>query len=134
MRHLLTAVCATALLAAPMVSAAQEASGGGSGPVRSAADRLRNANAEQVERNWARASVEEKEVTTSHSITAHGRAMRYKATAGTLTIRDDAGMPTASLFYVAYTLDGQPVGRRPVTYLSNGGPGSPTVWLHMGAF
>lgn len=134
MRHLLTAACAAAILAVPMVSMAQEASGGGSGPVRSASDRLRNANAEQVERNWARATPEEKEVTTSHSITAHGRAMRYKATAGTLTIRDDAGMPTASLFYVAYTLDGQPVGRRPVTYLYNGGPGSPTVWLHMGAF
>ena len=134
MRHLLTVACAAAMLATPMTVMAQDASGGGSGPVRSAADRLRNANAEQVERNWARATPEEKEVTTSHSITAHGRTMRYKATAGTLTIRDDAGMPTASLFYVAYTLDGQPVGRRPVTYLYNGGPGSPTVWLHMGAF
>ncbi|KAK0331453.1 hypothetical protein LTR94_028862, partial [Friedmanniomyces endolithicus] len=114
--------------------AQEAASSGGSGPIRSAAERLRNANAEQIEKNWARASADEQAVTTSHSITAHGRAMRYKATAGTLTVRNDAGMPTASLFYVAYTLDGQPVGRRPITYMFNGGPGSPTVWLHMGAF
>lgn len=135
MRRLLTAACAAALLAAPAVSMAQEAaSSGGSGPVRSASDRLRNVTAEQIEKNWARASADEQTVTTSHSITAHGRAMRYKATAGTLTVRNDAGMPTASLFYVAYTLDGQPVGRRPITYMFNGGPGSPTVWLHMGAF
>src|SRR5690606_11861050 len=91
-------------------------------------------NAEQIEKNWARASADEPEVTTSHAITAHGKQMRYKPTAGTLTVRNDAGMPTARLFYVAYTLDGQPVGRRPDTYMSNGGPGSPTVWLHMGAF
>jgi hypothetical protein len=55
MRHLLTAAyAAAAILAVPMVSMAQEASGGG--PIRSASDRLRNANAEQVERNWARAT------------------------------------------------------------------------------
>ena len=57
MRRLLTAACAAALLAAPTVSMAQEAaSSGGSGPIRSAAERLRNANAEQIEKNWARAS------------------------------------------------------------------------------
>jgi hypothetical protein len=100
MRRLLTAACAAALLAAPSIAFAQEASSGGSGAVRSAADRLRNANAEQIEKNWARATADEQEVTTSHSITAHGRAMRYKATAGTLTVRNDAGMPTASRWAV----------------------------------
>ncbi|HLK25319.1 MAG TPA: peptidase S10, partial [Caulobacteraceae bacterium] len=54
----------------------------------------------------------------------------YTATAGTLTIRDDDGKPTASMFYVAYTTGGP---RRPVTFLYNGGPGSSTVWLHMGS-
>lgn len=127
MRKLIVAACAATLLAAPLVAQAQE---GG----RTAAERNRNAVAEDIEKNWVRPSAEEREVTTSHSINAHGKRLNYKATAGTLTVRNDAGMPTASLFYVAYTLDGQPVGSRPVTYMFNGGPGSPSVWLHMGAF
>ncbi|HEY8091236.1 MAG TPA: hypothetical protein VIF09_25410, partial [Polyangiaceae bacterium] len=40
----------------------------------------------------------------------------------------------ASMFYVAYLKQGAPTGSRPVTFLFNGGPGSPSVWLHMGAF
>jgi carboxypeptidase C (cathepsin A) len=65
--------------------------------------------------------------------TAHG-ALRYVATAGTLTIRNDDGMPTASMFYVAYTREGAQTSSRPVTFFYNGGPGSATVWLHMGSF
>ena len=127
MRQLIVAAVAATLLAAPFTAQAQE---GG----RSAAERNRNAVAEDIEKNWVRASAEEREVTTSHTMQAHGKTLRYKATAGTLTVRSDAGQPTASVFYVAYTLDGQPVGSRPITYVFNGGPGSPTMWLHMGAF
>lgn len=61
----------------------------------------------------------------------HGAAVPYRATAGTLTIRDDAGAPTASVFYVAYTAPGPD---RPVTFLFNGGPGSASLWLNMGGF
>ena len=128
MRYWVTAACAAALMAMPLAAVAQEAGG------RSAAERNRTAIAEDIEKNWARASAEEREVTTSHSITAHGKRLNYKATAGTLTVRNDGGMPTASLFYVAYTLDGQAPGSRPITYMFNGGPGSPSIWLHMGAF
>lgn len=130
MRRLFWLVAVCALIGSPVL--AQDS--GGPPPIRSAADRLRNTTAGEIEANWARAPVVETEVTTSHAVQAHGRTLRYKATAGTLTIRNDDGMPTASLFYTAYTLDGQAVGSRPVTYLYNGGPGSPTVWLHMGAF
>src|SRR6202000_2439889 len=56
-----------------------------------------------------------------------------KATAGTLIIRDDKGKPDASVFYVAYVADGD-AGKRPVTFLYNGGPGSASIWLHMGSF
>jgi carboxypeptidase C (cathepsin A) len=42
--------------------------------------------------------------------------------------------PEASMFYVAYFKDGEKPGERPITFLYNGGPGSSTVWLHMGAF
>ncbi|MBU2380956.1 MAG: peptidase S10, partial [Alphaproteobacteria bacterium] len=136
MKRLICLAAMAAMLGAPAAAFAQESgsSGNGGGAMRSATDRFRNANAEAIEKDWARAPVEETEVTTAHSVNAHGKTLRYHATAGTLTIRDDAGMPTASLFYTAYTLDGQPVGTRPVTYLYNGGPGSPTVWLHMGSF
>ncbi|MDR3387411.1 MAG: peptidase S10 [Rudaea sp.] len=77
----------------------------------------------------------EKAVTTSHSVQIGGRSIAYKATAGTLVIRDDKGKPDASVFYVAYTTDGEKdPGRRPVTFLYNGGPGSSSIWLHMGSF
>ena len=67
---------------------------------------------------------------TRHQGVIGGRPIAYTATAGTLTLRDDEGKPTASMFYVAYTAGD---GRRPVTFLYNGGPGSSTVWLHMGS-
>ncbi|MFT3790899.1 MAG: peptidase S10 [Rudaea sp.] len=77
----------------------------------------------------------EKSVVTNHSVSIGGRSYAYKATAGTLTIRDDKGRPDASVFYVAYTVgDGKGESKRPVTFLYNGGPGSASLWLHMGSF
>jgi carboxypeptidase C (cathepsin A) len=67
---------------------------------------------------------------THHRAVVAGRPIDYTATAGTLTLRDDEGKPTASIFYVAYTT-GDP--HRPVTFFYNGGPGSSTLWLHMGS-
>ncbi len=68
-----------------------------------------------------------------HQAVIGGRPLAYTATAGTLTVRDDEGKPTLSLFYVAYTADAGQGPARPVTFLYNGGPGSSTVWLHMGS-
>ncbi len=67
---------------------------------------------------------------TRHQGVIGGKPLSYTATAGTLTIRDDEGKPTASMFYVAYTTG---AAGRPVTFLYNGGPGSSTLWLHMGS-
>jgi len=78
----------------------------------------------------ATAPIAEARVASRHSAIIGGRQVAYTATAGTLTIRDDEGKPTASMFYVAYAT-GDP--HRPVTFLYNGGPGSSTVWLHMGS-
>lgn len=75
----------------------------------------------------------EKSSVTTHSVQIGGRALAYKATAGTLIIRDDKDKPDASVFYVAYTLEGES-SKRPVTFLYNGGPGSASIWLHMGSF
>lgn len=73
-------------------------------------------------------------VRTEHSASIGGHMIKYTATAGTVIIRDEKNKPQASVFYVAYTLDGAQPGKRPVTFLYNGGPGSSSVWLHMGSF
>jgi carboxypeptidase C (cathepsin A) len=72
-------------------------------------------------------------VTTSHSITIGGEAIKYTSRAGTMVMRDEDGTPRASIFFVAYTRDGADPAKRPVTFTFNGGPGSSSVWLHMGA-
>jgi len=70
---------------------------------------------------------------THHEIHVDGKLIRYTATAGRLPIKDQSGKTEALMFYVAYTLDGADPGTRPVTFAFNGGPGSASIWLHMGA-
>ncbi|WEN15867.1 peptidase S10 [Rhodanobacter sp. AS-Z3] len=82
----------------------------------------------------ARIPTTETVVRTEHSVSIGGRAIKYTATAGTVIIRDDKNQPQASVFYVAYTVDDGKPSKRPVTFLYNGGPGSSSVWLHMGSF
>ncbi len=72
-------------------------------------------------------------VVTHHEITLNGKPLRYTATAGRLPIKDASGNIDAEMFYVAYTLEGQDPTKRPVTFAFNGGPGSASIWLHMGA-
>ncbi|HTW62591.1 MAG TPA: hypothetical protein VMD55_12335 [Terracidiphilus sp.] len=76
----------------------------------------------------------ERAVPTHHELTLDGKSLKYTATAGTLLIRDQDDKPYGSIFYVAYTLDGADPSTRPVSFLYNGGPGSSTLWLHMGSF
>jgi carboxypeptidase C (cathepsin A) len=76
---------------------------------------------------------EEKTSRTQHTVHAAGQDLHYTAIAGTLLLKKDDGKPKASIFYVAYTLDGADPVRRPLTFAFNGGPGSSSVWLHMGA-
>lgn len=90
---------------------------------------------------------------TQGSVNVAGRALQYTAVAGVLVVHVKDPMdedvpphddktppppqpPEASMSYVAYFAGGSGKGdpRRPVTFLFNGGPGSSTVWLHMGAF
>jgi carboxypeptidase C (cathepsin A) len=75
----------------------------------------------------------ETKVETKHDWTAGARPVDYTATAGTLIINGDDEKPIGSMFYVAYTEDNVPSKTRPVTFLYNGGPGSATIWLHMGS-
>lgn len=77
--------------------------------------------------------LKEESVETKHSLIINGTPLNYTATTGTLLLKDAAGKPTASIFYVAYTKDGvENITKRPVTYCFNGGPGSSAVWLHLG--
>ncbi|MGH8427484.1 MAG: S10 family peptidase [Gammaproteobacteria bacterium] len=72
---------------------------------------------------------------TQGSVTVEGQRVNYDATAGTIILKNKQGQPTASMFYVAYVKSGvKDPTTRPITFLYNGGPGSSTVWLHMGAF
>jgi carboxypeptidase C (cathepsin A) len=72
-------------------------------------------------------------VVTHHQVTLDGKLLKYTASAGRLPIKRGDGKIEAEMFFVAYTLDGQDSGKRPLTFAFNGGPGSATIWLHMGA-
>jgi len=72
--------------------------------------------------------------TTDHEMPLDGKTIHYKATAGTLLIDGDDEKPYGTVFYVAYTMNGVSDPRsRPLTFLYNGGPGSASLWLHMGS-
>lgn len=79
-------------------------------------------------------SPEEPPVVTHHTIQVGGKALRYTATTGMMPIKNRDGETEARLFFMAYTLDDTgPTNRRPLTFSFNGGPGSSSVWLHLGA-
>jgi carboxypeptidase C (cathepsin A) len=89
---------------------------------------------------------------TEHTITVNGQVLKYKATAGYLTLSEekqdkdakpddgshpggpgpDPGKPKAKIFFIAYTREDADRGARPITFAFNGGPGAASVWLHLG--
>ena len=73
-------------------------------------------------------------VETRHEVVVGGSPLRYTAEAGALPIRSDTGETEGEIFYIAYTAeeDSAPADR-PLTFSFNGGPGSSSVWLHLGA-
>lgn len=72
---------------------------------------------------------------TEHSIRIGSQTIPYKASAGTTLLKNDAGEPTGLLYSVAYTRsDVTDPSTRPVAFLYNGGPGSASMWVHIGAF
>ncbi len=77
---------------------------------------------------------EEKPVVTHHEIHAQGKLLKYTATTGMMPIKNADGETEAHIFYMAYTIDNPSEGsRRPLMFSFNGGPGSSSVWLHLGA-
>src|SRR4051794_4465326 len=107
------------------------------GPVveRRSAERTERAGERKIsDFDIATAPVVEQAKSSHHVLNLNGRPIGYTATAGTLTLRDDDGKPIASMFYVAYLADRVGGADRPVTFLYNGGPGSASLFLHMGSW
>src|SRR5215475_3186802 len=120
-RHFVFLAGLLIFMAVPLVRAQQR---GNAAPAGAATNAERSATPIPPEKNSV----------TSHEITLGGKALHYTATAGNLLIQGDDEQANASVFYVAYTLDGVTDMRtRPVTFLYNGGPGSASMWLHMGS-
>jgi len=77
---------------------------------------------------------DEEPVVTHHRIGIGGKELRYTATASLIPIKDAKGEVEARIFFIAYRLDNAgPTASRPLTFSFNGGPGSASVWLHLGA-
>jgi carboxypeptidase C (cathepsin A) len=116
--RILTAFLAAALLV-PFVTSAAEPATAAAEPAKPAAEA-----AKEQEPKFSR---------TQHQVRIAGQVVRYTATVGWLIMKDDAGKPIARFGYTAYTRDGiADLARRPVTFAFNGGPGSSSIWLHMG--
>ncbi len=84
-------------------------------------------------------------VITQHSVTINGQEIRYSVTTGTMVLKEEAEKkgdkegefegekPKAEVFFIAYTKDDiSDKSKRPITFSFNGGPGSSSVWLHLG--
>ncbi len=73
-------------------------------------------------------------VVTQHQISIGGKTLKYSVTAGKLPIKNEQGEKEAEIFFMAYVADRPgPVSQRPLMFSFNGGPGSASVWLHLGA-
>src|ERR1051326_7244081 len=75
---------------------------------------------------------EERTVVTHHTARVGGQPITYTATTATYVIRDDNGAPKATMFFTAYTKDGADPTKRPLSFVYNGGPGSGSLFTHMG--
>ena len=125
-----------------------------------AAPLLADSGTNETSKGDAKVFDEPAPIVTSHTVTVGGKTLKYHTTAGYIVLKEEEGKPLvkspdqkpvpeeksqaektkdglkpkAKVFFVAYTLDesGEP-SSRPVTFAFNGGPGSSSVWLHMGA-
>jgi carboxypeptidase C (cathepsin A) len=140
----LTLLLLGALLAASSVSASHAAEHPGGSPTSTP-------NESKSTESEATRPLHDAQSMTSGSVNVHGKAMSYQAEAGILVVHLKDPMdeepapaadehappplpPQAGMSYVAYFRGDKQDVRRPITFLFNGGPGSSTVWLHMGAF
>jgi len=98
------------------------------------------AAADKPDSKSAKKDSTETPVVTHHQIRAGGKTLKYTVTTGKMPLKNEAGDTEAEIFFMAYTLDGAGTGKgtaspssRPLMFSFNGGPGSSSVWLHLGA-
>lgn len=90
-----------------------------------------NEKAEKVETE--KEPIQEEIVEQELSVEIEGKIIKYKVTTGQILLKSDAGANKATLFYIAYTKENtEKAIERPITFCFNGGPGSSSVWLHLG--
>jgi carboxypeptidase C (cathepsin A) len=129
----LTRALGAAVLAAALVACG--GGGGGADEAPLAPGAVRDTTAYSSAGNASLAAAAENAAVTTRSIALGGATVTYTATAGHLNPRDPrTGVEQASLFYVAYTIASVPPATRPLVFFYNGGPGSASVWLHLGSF
>lgn len=97
-----------------------------------ASESQKTAAATEAKKSKDKDKSEAKPTVTQHTTVIAGKEVAYTATAGKMLMKDDSGKAKANVFYVAYTVDGGEGENRPVTFCFNGGPGSSSVWLHLG--
>ena len=97
-------------------------------------DQNKNNEAESNENEEENTLTAEQPIETQHEITVAGQTLRYTVTTGMMPLKDDKDKIQANIFFMAYTLnDVGNIAKRPLTFVFNGGPGSASVWLHLGA-
>src|SRR5215204_26149 len=96
----------------------------------------------QEEKKEDKPKAEDKLVVSKHAVKIKGREIKYTVTAGTMVLKEETAdrekeaegeKPKAQVFFIAYSKDGvKDAAERPLTFSFNGGPGSSSVWLHLG--
>ena len=97
------------------------------------------ATATGADRDTAKAALtpipSEQSSVTDHTIRVGGQLVAYRATAATMLLKNEKDESIGVLYYTAYTRsDAKDPSQRPIAFIYNGGPGSASAWLHMGAF
>jgi carboxypeptidase C (cathepsin A) len=90
------------------------------------------AEAGEAEKDKTAEIPEAKVYVTSHQVKIGGDNIKYTVTAGTKLMKNDEGEPHALFGFTAYVVDGTDKANRPLMFAYNGGPGSASIWLHMG--
>lgn len=103
-------------------------------PARTAGQRpVRNVTTTSTSEPASNPSIEIPTSITHHTITLPSGSLTYTATAGQIPLKNEAGEVECRMFSVSYEKEGADAHTRPVTFAFNGGPGSASLWLHMGA-
>jgi carboxypeptidase C (cathepsin A) len=92
-----------------------------------AADKSGNENGKEDKQ-----APEAKQYVTEHEARIGGKNIEYTVTAGTMLMNNDKDEPNALIGFTAYVAKGKNAGKRPIMFAYNGGPGSASIWLHMG--